>query len=159
MAEKIQTDRPVLEEVGLRYVRLFTQPRPSEELRSMIDELVAGDHITYHTSWGTLIGRNALKEYAETIQRAFPSLSFDVDHIAICDDTMYCQWNVNETHFSQRTNSLAPEADRKVMAVRFTHDRIIKTWQPCDPWLSLWSDLHVASNRNKPKRDSPFKQR
>lgn len=143
MTGKIQTDNAVQEEIGLRYIRLFTQPRPSEELRSTIDELVAGDHITYHTSWGTLLGRNELKEYAETIQKAFPSLSFDIDHIASCDDTIYCQWNVDETHFTQRTNSLALRPDRKVMAVRFAHDRIIKTWQPCDPWLPLWSDQHV----------------
>jgi hypothetical protein len=143
MARKALTDGTVQEEVGLRYVRLFSQPRPSEELRSAIDELVAGDHITYHTSWGTLLGRDALKEYAETIQRAFSSLSFEIDHIASCDDTMYCQWNVDEAHFTQRTNSLAPDADRKVMAVQFTYDRILKTWQPPDPWLPLWSDLHV----------------
>ena len=143
MTGKALTDRTSQEEVGLRYIRLFSHPRPSEELRSTLDELVAGNHITYHTSWGTLLGRNALKEYAETIQRAFPSLSFDIDHIANCDDTMYCQWNIDETHFIQRTNSLVSEADQKVMAVRFTHDRIIKTWQPCDPWLPLWSDQHV----------------
>lgn len=143
MTTNALSDRAFREEVGLRYIRLFTQPRPSEELQSTIDELVAGDHITYHTSWGTLLGRNALKEYAEMIQKAFPCLSFDIDHIASCDDTMYCQWNVDETHFIQRTNSLAPEAGRRVMTVRFMHDRIIKTWQPCDPWLPLWSDQHI----------------
>lgn len=137
------TDRALQEEIGCRYIRLFTRPRPSEELRSTIDELVAGDHITYHTSWGTLLGRNALKDYAEMIQKAFPSLSFDIDYIASCDDTVYCQWNVDETHFGQHTNSLEPEADRKVMTVRFADDLIIKTWQPCDPWLTLWSDQHV----------------
>jgi len=143
MTGQALTDRALQEEIGLRYIRLFSQPRPSEELRSTIDQLVAGDHITYQTSWGTLLGRNALKEYAETIQKAFPSLSFDIDHIASCGNTMYCQWNVDEKYFIHRTNSLEPEADKKVMSVRFTHDRIIKTWQPCDPWLPLWSDHQV----------------
>jgi len=78
MTGQALSDRALQEEIGLRYIRLFSQPRPSEELRFTIDQLVAGDHITYQTSWGTLLGRNGLKEYAETIQKAFPSLSFDM---------------------------------------------------------------------------------
>lgn len=148
MTEDALVDRPFQEEIGLRYVRLFSESRPLEELPSAIDELVAGDHITYHTSWGTLLGRTALKGYVETTRAAFPSLSFDIDHVASCDDTMYCQWSVDETHWIHCTNAPVPGADRKVMAVRFTDDRIIETWHPCDPWLPLWSDLHIPANRN-----------
>lgn len=152
MVEEALMDGTSREEIGLRYVHLFSEPRPLTELRSTIDELVAGDHITYQTSWGTLLGRNALKEYAETVQAAFPSISFRIDHVASCDDTLYCQWNIDETHWIQCKNSSALElsTDRKTMAVRFRNDLIIETWQPCDPWLPLGSGLHVTPpNRTK----------
>ncbi len=140
--KKALTDGSVREDVGLRYIRLFSEPRSPEAVRATIDEVVAGDHIAYDTSWGTLLGRTALKEYAEILQAAFPTLTFRIDHVASCDGTVYCQWSVDEGHWIRNSNApgTAPAADHKTMTVRFTDDLIVETWQPCDPWLPLWSE-------------------
>lgn len=143
---KAPIDEAFQEEMGRRYIHLFSEPRPPNEIRSSVNELVAGDHITYSTSWGTLLGRTALKNYVEITQAAFPHLSYQIDNFASHDGMIYCQWISDDSHWCQRseTPELEPSTDRKTMAVRITNDRITETWQPCDPWLPVWSDVTVT---------------
>ena len=129
-------------QIGHEFIDLFAAPRPTEELQSVIDELVAGDHVAYGTSWGTLLGRRALLEYTEVSQAAFPSLSYRIDNVARLDDVVYCQWEVDETHWLNRhATGGGPSPVRRTMTVRIADDRITETWQPCDPWLPVWSEV------------------
>lgn len=138
--------RPSFEEIGRRYVRLFAEPRATEEIRSTVDELVAGDHVAYDTSWGTLLGRTALKEYAEVARAAFPTLSYRIDGLAARDDVVYCRWSADESHRTRRRDAygIEPPAARRTMTVRIADGLIVETWQPPDPWLPLWSDVAAA---------------
>lgn len=136
MSVNAPADRTPLD-VGRRYVSLFAEPRPSDELRAGLDELVAGDHVAYRTSWGTLLGRTALEDYAEIARAAFPSLSYRVDGFANCDTVVYCQWAVGESYWSRRSDAFGsgPSSHWMTMAIRMTDGLITETWRPCDPWL------------------------
>ncbi|MFP8956686.1 ester cyclase [Natrialbaceae archaeon A-CW3] len=125
------------EEVWRRYLQLYADARSSEMIRSTIDELVADDHVAYETSWGTLVGRNALKAYAEITRAAFPELTYHIDGLASGDGVVYCQWIVDEASWIESHESVTGDAppSRKTMVVRLADDRIVETWQPCDPWL------------------------
>jgi len=133
------------EEIGRRYIHVFATPASTSEIRSRIEEFVAGDHITYGTSWGTLIGRESLTEYVTTARSAFPSLSYDIESLSSNDTTVYCQWAVDATHFDHRREAIQRplSVDRKTMTIRIRNGLITETWQPCDPWVPLWSDLSV----------------
>ncbi|MFP9190224.1 nuclear transport factor 2 family protein [Natronosalvus vescus] len=102
-----------------------------------IDDLVADDHVAYETSWGTLVGRNALKTYAEIARAAFPGLTYHIDGLASGDGVVYCQWNVDEASWIESHGSATGNTppNRKTMVVRLAGYRIVETWQPCDPWL------------------------
>lgn len=139
------TQRRSPEEIGRRYIDVFATPGSTDEIRSSIHDVVAGDHIAYGTSWGTLVGRESLTDYATTARSAFPTLSYDIEGFSSTDTTVYCQWTVDTTHFDHRREPIGRplSADRKTMTIRITNGLITETWQPCDPWVPLWSDLPV----------------
>ncbi len=142
------------ERIGRRFIRLCAEPRSPGEVSTTIDDLVAGDHIAYGTSRGTLLGRRALNDHIRATRRAFPSLSYHVDNVSGGADVVYCQWSVRDIEGSGRRERSVP--DWKTMAVRITDDRVTETWQPCDPWVALWSDLTVVPpNRSSPRVDRP----
>lgn len=134
------------EEIGRQYISLLSEPRSAETIRSEIDMLVAGDHITHCTSWGTLLGREALKNFVVTSQKAFPVLSYHIDSVASSHSMVYCQWSVANKHVeeSSDTSGVEPSPEKNTMAVRIPNDIITETWRPCDPWLPLWSEMSVV---------------
>ena len=133
------------EEIGRRYIHVFATPASTSEIRSRIEEFVAGDHITYGTSWGTLLGRTALKKYVEVCQAAFPTLSYRVTDVTSSEGVVYCMWMVEESHWIRRWKAeIESVADLHTMAIRITRDRITETWNPCDPWVPFSAAVPVT---------------
>jgi hypothetical protein len=133
------------EKIGQQYISLFAEPQTAETVRSEIDMLVAGDHITHSTSWGTLLGREALKGFVVTSQKAFPVLSYHVDNCASSENVVYCQWSVATEHLEESSDlaGTEPSQEKKTMAVQIPNDIVTETWRQCDPWLPIWSDMSV----------------
>lgn len=124
-----------------RYLRALADPQPIDVLRHTIDDLVADDHVTYHTSSGTMVGREALKSHLEIARAAFPTLTYRIDAVARAGDTTYCRWTVDETHWlhNRPPVGVEPTMAWRTMAIRVDDGVVTETWGPCDPWTHCWS--------------------
>ena len=102
---------------------------------TIVDELVAADGISHHSSWGTPANRMGLKQLIAMFRMAFPDLSCTVEGEITQDNKVAAHWKIRGTHagpFLGNSPTSKPIVVQGLIYVCIENEQIIESWLMID---------------------------
>jgi len=113
---------------------------------TIVDELVAPDGISHHSSWGTPANRMGLKQLIAMFRTAFPDLSCEVEDEITQDNKVAAHWKMRGTHtgpFLGNPPTSKPIVVQGLIYVCIENDQITESWLMIDQ-MSVLQQLGLA---------------
>src|SRR5215510_8790253 len=83
---------------GKSIVRRVLEEAFNQGNLTIVDELIALDGISHHSSWGTPANRMGLKQLIAMFRTAFPNLSCTVEDEITQDNKVAAHWKIRGIH-------------------------------------------------------------
>ncbi len=113
---------------------------------TIVDELVAPDGISHHSSWGTPANRTGLKQLIAMFRTACPDLSCKVEDEITQDNKVAAHWKMRGTHtgpFLGNPPTSKPIVVQGLIYVCIENDQITESWLMIDQ-MSVLQQLGLA---------------
>src|SRR5262245_2606041 len=120
---------------GKSIVRRVLEEAFNQGNLTIVDELVAPDGISHHSSWGTTDNRMGLKQLIAMFRTAFPDLSCKVEDEIIQDNKAAAHWTMRGTHtglFLGNSPTSKPFVVQGLIYVCIENEQIIESWLMID---------------------------
>jgi steroid delta-isomerase-like uncharacterized protein len=102
---------------------------------TIVDELVAPNGISHHSSWGTPANRMGLKQLMAMLRMAFPDLSRTVEDEITQDNKVAAHWKIRGTQtgiFLGNPPTSKPIVVEGLIYVCIENEQIIESWLMID---------------------------
>jgi len=102
---------------------------------AVVDELVAPNGISHHSSWGTPANRMGLKQLIAMLRTAFPNLSCTVEDEITQDNKVAAHWKIRGTQkgiFLGNPPTSKPIVVEGLIYVCIENEQIIESWLMID---------------------------
>jgi steroid delta-isomerase-like uncharacterized protein len=102
---------------------------------AILDELVAPNGISHHSSWGTPANRMGLKQLIAMLRTAFPDLSCKVEDEITQDNKVAAHWKIRGTQtgiFLGNPPTSKPIVVEGLIYVCIENEQIIESWLMID---------------------------
>jgi steroid delta-isomerase-like uncharacterized protein len=102
---------------------------------TIVDELVAPNGISHHSSWGTPANRMGLKQLMAMLRMAFPDLSCTVEDEITQDNKVAAHWKIRGTQtgiFLGNPPTSKPIVVEGLIYVCIENEQIIESWLMID---------------------------
>jgi predicted ester cyclase len=102
---------------------------------AILDELVAPNGISHHSSWGTPANRMGLKQLIAMLRMAFPDLSCIVEDEITQDNKVAAHWKIRGTQtgiFLGNPPTSKPIVVEGLIYVCIENEQIIESWLMID---------------------------
>ena len=102
---------------------------------AVVDELVAPNGISHHSSWGTPANRMGLKQLIAMLRTAFPNLSCTVEDEITQDNKVAAHWKIRGTQtgiFLGNPPTSKPIVVEGLIYVWIANEQIIESWLMID---------------------------
>jgi steroid delta-isomerase-like uncharacterized protein len=102
---------------------------------AILDELVAPNGISHHSSWGTPANRMGLKQLIAMLRMAFPDLSCKVEDEITQDNKVAAHWKIRGTQtgiFLGNPPTSKPIVVEGLIYVCIENEQIIESWLMID---------------------------
>jgi steroid delta-isomerase-like uncharacterized protein len=102
---------------------------------TIVDELVAPNGISHHSSWGTPANRMGLKQLIAMLRTAFPNLSCTVEDEITQDNKVAAHWKIRGTQtgiFLGNPPTSKPIVVEGLIYVCIENEQIIESWLMID---------------------------
>jgi steroid delta-isomerase-like uncharacterized protein len=113
---------------------------------TIVDELVAPDGISHHSSWGTPANRMGLKQLIAMFRTAFPDLYCKVEDEITQDNKVAAHWKMRGTHtgpFLGDPPTSKPIVVEGLIYVCIENEQIIESWLMIDQ-MSVLQELGLV---------------
>jgi steroid delta-isomerase-like uncharacterized protein len=113
---------------------------------AVVDELVAPNGISHHSSWGTPANRMGLKQLMAMLRMAFPDLSRTVEDEITQDNKVAAHWKIRGTQtgiFLGNPPISKPIVVEGLIYVCIENEQIIESWLMIDQ-MSVLQELGLV---------------
>jgi predicted ester cyclase len=113
---------------------------------AILDELVAPNGISHHSSWGTPANRMGLKQLIAMLRTAFPNLSCTVEDEITQDNKVAAHWKIRGTQtgiFLGNPPTSKPIVVEGLIYVCIENEQIIESWLMIDQ-MSVLQELGLV---------------
>jgi len=116
---------------GKSIVRRVLEEAFNQGNLTIVDELVAADGISHHSSWGTPANRMGLKQLIAMFRTAFPDLSCIVEDELNQGDKVAAHWTMRGTHkggFLGNSPTNKPILVQGLIYARIEEHQVVENW-------------------------------